>query len=166
MTARTPSQQGAYSRRKGHAAERAVCAWLRENGFPGAERSVRAGFRTGGAGGRSSADPGDIRDAGAIWSVKDVAESEAAWPTTMREWWNELAAMDPDAQVPRLIVHKRRGTADVGHWWCWLRLHTLLHLASASTTVDLGDPAEPVRMELGHVVPLLRAAGYGEPLAD
>jgi hypothetical protein len=153
--ARTPSQSGAYSRRKGVVAERDLCRWLRVNGFGQAERAVRTAVRTPE---RSVADPGDITGTGLLWSVKDCGTER------LRAWFGELDAMEAPAGVPRLLAQKRAGHADPAQWWCWMRLHTLLHLALASTAVDHDELPEPVRMELGHVVPLLRTAGWGDAM--
>jgi hypothetical protein len=157
---KTPSQRGAANRRKGASAELSVVKYLRTVGFGGAERAVRTGYRTST---RTAADPGDITGTiGIVWSIKDVATEQIA------KWFDELDRMDAHAGDVRLLVHKRRGHADPGRWWCWMRLHTLVHV--------LGEPGErrrcpvacgePVRMELGHVIPLLHAAGYGDAIED
>ena len=76
-----------------------------------------------------------------------------------------------------LLVHKRRGHADPARWWCWqwqsqyldLYLTWLEHAADdvpPHGELPLWIPRGteyPMRMELGHVVPLMRAAGYGDP---
>lgn len=158
--AKTPSQRGRANRNKGHQAERDLCKWLRVNGFPGAERAVRTGFRTLD---RTSADPGDVTGTpGVVWSVKDCAVEQLV------AWMAELDRMDdrdqPGGEPPvRLLVHKRRGHADPARWWCWLTLPNLHSLIAVPNGYD--HPPLPVRMELGHVVPLLRGAGYGSEVA-
>jgi hypothetical protein len=159
--AKTPSQRGRSNRNRGLNAERDLCKWLRVNGFPGAERAVRTGFRTLD---RTSADPGDVMGSpGIVWSVKDCAVEQRS------VWMAELEAMgDGDTEV-YLLVHKRRGHADPGKWWCWLTLGQLVDLAAPfrahlGVLPVTGPLAPPVRMELQHVVPLLRASGYGSPL--
>jgi hypothetical protein len=152
--ARTPAQRGAWSRNKGAKAERDLVAYLRQVGFGGAERAVRTGYRTTT---RTAADPGDLTGTpGIVWSVKDCAAEQVS------AWLDELDAMAADELDIRLLVHKRTGKADPGRWWCWMRLYTTQHLALASSRVDYGDFAYPVRMELGHVVVLLHHAGYGD----
>jgi hypothetical protein len=156
--AKTPSQRGRSNRNRGLNAERDLCKWLRTNGFPGAERAVRTGFRTVD---RTSADPGDVMGSpGIVWSVKDCAVEQRS------VWMAELEAMDDrpikaggDEPI-RLLVHKRRGHADPGKWWCWMRAHQMALL------LDDGDSSFvfPVRAELGDIVPLLRIAGYGDPI--
>lgn len=159
MTApRTPSQRGTANRRKGHVAERDVCRWLRTNGFPGAERAVRTGFR---ASDRASADPGDITGTpGVVWSVKDCAVESVA------KWMTELDDMDDrpgnagGAEPVRILLQKRRGHADPARWWCWVRAYQFVELADDAETAFVF----PVRAELAEIVMLLRAAGYGDPL--
>lgn len=148
---------GALSTNKGKVAERHLVRWLRENGFGGAERAVRTGYRIAT---RTAADPGDVTGTpGIIWSCKDAAtERLPAWLAEL----DAMAAADGDV---RLLVHKRKGHADPGEWWCWLRLSTLLALDGRATPA--GPWADvPVRMELGHVVPLLHAAGYGDAIDE
>src|SRR6476469_3650305 len=72
------SRLGAANRRRGAEAERKVAVWLRENGFPGAERAVRTAYT---AGGRTAVDPGDITGLPAIVvQVKDDASNAVeAW---------------------------------------------------------------------------------------
>jgi len=153
VSVRTPSQRARWSRNKGAIAERDLVKYLRTTGFGGAERAVRTGYRTAD---RVAADPGDITGTpGIVWSVKDSATEQ------LTKWLAELDAMEGD-DVVRLLVHKRVGKADPGRWWCWLRLQTLLALDGHER---MSIPYEaPVRMELGHVVPLLHAAGYGDPV--
>ena len=158
MTTKTRSQIGKMSRNKGAKAERDLVTYLRTVGFGGAERAVRTGYRTST---RTAADPGDITGTpGIVWSVKDVAVDDHI------KWLAELNAMHGRETDARLLVHKRSGKADPGRWWCWMRLHTLQHLAEATAGVDLAEWGPPVRMELRHVIPLLHAAGYGDAIED
>lgn len=160
MTAsKTRSQLGRMSRNKGAQAERDLVAWLRTVGFGGAERAIRTGYRTAT---RTAADPGDITGApGIVWSVKDAAVER------LDVWLAELDAMAADPSIPRtvddtvrLLVHKRAGKSDPARWWCWMRLQTLVPLVTLRYAVT--RDATPLRMELGHVIPLLRAVGYGD----
>jgi hypothetical protein len=157
MTAsiKTPSQRGAANRRKGASAELSVVKYLRTVGFGGAERAVRTGYRTST---RTAADPGDITGTpGIVWSIKDVATEQ------ITKWFDELDRMDARPGDVRLLVHKRRGYADPARWWCWAYLDTVLGL------VGDHEPAFdrfPIRMELGCAIPILRTAGYGDPIED
>lgn len=99
------SRRGAANRRRGHSAERAVAAWLRENGYPDAS-TTRA--RLGHDGTRQ---PGDVEAIpGLVISVKDVAKS--AWPT-----W-AVQAHDEARGKPWIVVRRTRGVADPGGWDC------------------------------------------------
>lgn len=151
------SARGTANRRRGHQAERDVARWLRVHGHPHAERAVRTGFR---AADRASADPGDIDGIpGVVISVKDCAAEQLA------KWLDELDAMVIGARATHgLLVHKRRGHADPGRWWCWLRVDDVVRLATeyeGGARYAVGG--HPVRMELGHVVALLAVAGWGDP---
>lgn len=158
--AKTRSQLGKMSRNKGAQAERDLVAYLRTAGFGGAERAVRTGYRTKD---RTSADPGDITGTpGIVWSVKDVAERTAQKPSVLAAWLDELDEMSGDDCDLRLLVHKRSGTADPARWWCWTHLGPLTNLNSRGAALV----SFPVRFELGHGIPLLRTAGYGDPTEE
>lgn len=152
----TASQRGAANRRRGLTAERDLCRWLRSNGFPQAERAVRTGFRTAD---RTSADPGDLTGTGLIvWSVKDCAVEQHA------KWRDELDVMlqavpcHPDQLG--LIVHKRRGHATPGAWWVWIQLQDLAHVIGLEHSYH---GPQWFRTTLDELIPLVRAAGYGDP---
>lgn len=163
------AQRGRANRNRGATAERDLCRWLRLNGYPDAERSVRTGYRTAA---RVLADQGDITGTGPIlWSVKDCARE------CIDAWFDELDDMSDNSQLGsaalRLLVVKRRGHADPGRWWLWqdqsqylqLYCNWLMREEKIFGWPPLWVPpntACPMRMELGHVVPLFRAAGYGE----
>lgn len=154
-SAKSRSQLGRMSRNKGAKAERDLVAYLRTVGFGGAERAVRTGYRTTD---RVSADPGDVTGLGPIIvSMKDCAVEELA------KWLAELDAMQGREFDVRLLIHKRSGKADPARWWCWMRTRILLRLIDESYFAA-GHYDAPVRMELGHVVPLLHEAGYGDPI--
>jgi len=154
---------GALSTNKGKVAERDLVKYLRTVGFPAAERAVRTGYRVAE---RTAADPGDVTGTpGIIWSCKDVAVTKANKPSVFEDWFAELDAMDGGPDAVRLLVHKRAGYADPGRWWCWMRLPTLLWFVGPHSWGQ-DFPGHPVRMELGHVIPLLHAAGYGDVTAD
>jgi len=151
--ARTPQQVGASNRRRGATAERAVAAYLRTHGWPHAERAIRTGFRTAE---RTGADPGDLTGTpGICWQItdRDDLEQDAVLTRRMADTTEQATAARADLG---LLVHRRRGHADPGRWWCWM------DLAAASLLLD-GATFGPqlVRMELGDVVALLRLRGYG-----
>lgn len=162
MTAATPetgrdahSARGRANRRKGADAERAVARWLRANGFPGAERAVRAAYV---GSDRVIPDPGDLTGTpGIVWQVKDCRREQIS------TWLYETEKQRVDARADHgMLIQRRPGKADVGKWWCWLPLAKLLDLAAEEHLFgdkELGE--HPVRLELGDVARLLRIRAYG-----
>lgn len=149
------SRRAAANNRRGKTAEQTLVRWLRGNGFPHAERTVRTGHRVGG---RARADEGDVTGTpGVVWSVKDCATER------IPEWFTELDAMSGPRGCVRLLVVKRRGYADPGRWWVWLRLADLEALTD-------GCPGEAgtatVRLDIAAVVVLLRTVGHGTQLGE
>ncbi len=95
---------GRANRRRGHDAERAVVAYLRQ-WFPDAHttrsRLGHDGFSA----------PGDVvGPVGLVIEVKDVAAS--AWPT----WCRQAEAEASDR--PWVVIRRERGVVDVGAWPC------------------------------------------------
>ncbi|WP_394360706.1 hypothetical protein [Amycolatopsis sp. SB7-3] len=67
-----------------------------------------------------------------------------------------------------VLVQRRDGKSDPGDWWVWLPagdLAALIETARDPEIVQVTDPRHtmPVRLELADLLPLLHAAGYGEP---
>lgn len=160
--ARSRSQIAKANNRKGKERERNVAKYLQVNGFPGAERAVRAGYRSSS---RTSPDQGDITGTpGIAWQVKDTAE---------REWWRIPRFMqDTQAQAKAanadfgILVVRRPGHSYPGEWWAHMYFIDLACLvAGVAQLVDVTARSLwfPVRYELQDVIPLLRAAGYGTP---
>lgn len=143
----------------GKQTEQMVARWLREHGFPHAERTVRTGYRTTA---RTLADSGDIDGCpGLCWQVKSLRpadRAERAVPEWMAETDDQRTAVRADVGV---LIVRRWGTTDVGRWWCFLRLGTVLALHGSAAP---GHGDTPVRMELRHAVAWLRLLGYGEPI--
>lgn len=154
MTTRTRSEIGRANARKGKDTERKVAGYLRDVGFPGAERAVRTGYRTAA---RDVADPGDITGTpGIVWQVKDCAREQ------IDDWLSEAEdqAVATGADLGVLVV-RRRGHADPARWWAWLTLNDVGLLLPGRQLIPLRQARFPVRMELGHLVPMLHTAGYG-----
>jgi len=93
-------------RAKGTAAETAVVRYLRESGFPYAERRALHG----------SADKGDITGCGpVVFEVKNHKSMDlAGWIAELKE---EVANADADQGV---VVAKKRGTTDPHEWYAVL----------------------------------------------
>jgi hypothetical protein len=106
------------SKAKGSAAERAVVEYLREHGFPHAERRIAG----------SAADRGDITGViGVVVEVKNQARTELGdWVTGVR-----LKVANAGAALG-FCWHKRRGHGSPGDWYVTMDGATvvaLLHLA-------------------------------------
>ncbi|WP_017972504.1 hypothetical protein [Actinopolyspora halophila] len=155
MSARTRSDIGRSNARRGKDAERRVANYLREHGFPHAERAVRTGYATDE---RTVADPGDLTGTpGLVWQVKDAQREQIA------QWWHETDQQgDPVGIDLALLVVRRRGHADEGRWWVWLPIVDFTWLATGSYEPRSLSRERLLRLELGDLVPLLHAAGYGE----
>lgn len=149
------SLRGKAANRKGKTTERDVANYLRTVGWPNAGRSRTTGYRTST---REEADKGDVKGTpGLAWQVKSSpTEQLAKW---MAEAEDQAVAAGADYGV---LVHRRAGKSDPARWWAWITVGDLVSLAGGSMRMYEGASArEPVRMELGHLVPLLIAAGYG-----
>lgn len=106
---------GRASKAKGSAAERAVVAWLRENGFQYAERGLAG----------ATNDTGDIVGVipGLCIEVKNQARLDlAGW---IDELELEMANLDAWSGV---LIHKKRGTTDVGEWYATMPARIWLEL--------------------------------------
>lgn len=156
--------RGRANSEKGKRSERDLVAWLRLNGYPGAERTVRTGYRSPA---RQRRDTGDIDGTpGLVWQVKDV--NERTWsqiPGWMIETEHQRAAARCDIGI---LVVKRHGHADPGEWWAWLPLSALVtHTMTTDTIAAYFMPVEasvydvPVRLALADLAPILRTLGYG-----
>jgi hypothetical protein len=111
---RTSAQQGAANRAKGARAELLVVKWLRDNGWPGAERSISTGHRSTV---RERADLGDITGTpGIAWQVTDNSKLDqpAVFARRLADTETQRAAADADFGF---LIQRRRGTADAGRWW-------------------------------------------------
>ena len=99
---------------KGTAAETAVVKYLREHGFPYAERRALHG----------TADKGDITGCGPIvFEVKNHAKMDLAG------WIKELEAEMVNAKVDTgAVIAKKRGTTNPGEWYAILPTRVLIGL--------------------------------------
>lgn len=101
-------------RQKGTAAETAVVNYLKEHGFPYAERRALHG----------TADKGDITGCGpVVFEVKNHKTLDLAG------WIKELEAetVNADANVGA-VVAKKRGTTDPGQWYAVMPFEWLVWL--------------------------------------
>jgi hypothetical protein len=141
----TAEARGKSNRRRGLDCERALARYLQTQGWPSARRAVVTGDG-------QRPDPGDLAGLpGIIVSVKDTEVER------VDKWMIDLDAMATDDPAAlRLLVVKRRRYRPAG-WWVHMRLADLLALRDAPNRPEDGTV---VRLELGDLLPLLRAAGY------
>lgn len=146
--------------------EQRLARYFRAEGWTGAERAVRTGFRIAD---RTVADTGDLTGMPGLCvqskSLRPATRAEVAVPTWLRETEAQRVA---GRAVLGLLVVRRWGTTDVGRWWCFLDLEELHALQSGQLgTVGVGGwnapdyQPTPVRLELRDVVTILRAQGWG-----
>lgn len=154
--------------RRGKTTEQAVARWLRDHGFPGAERTVRTGYRQAT---RELTDAGDLDLApGLVAQVKTLRPAnrmERAIPDWIAATEQQRRAAHADVA---LLIVRRDGTGDVGEWWAWLMLVALECLRSGDN-LCLDDPdswtlddVTPLRLQVADAARLLRTSGYGTPL--
>ncbi|WP_103339896.1 hypothetical protein [Amycolatopsis sp. CA-126428] len=159
----TRADIGRASNRRGKTAEQAVARWLREHGWPDAQRTVRTGWRVGD---RQSRDRGDIDGTPRIaWQVKTSSSD-----FTDNQVGKVLAAAADQAVASGadygIAVERRAGKSDPGHWLAWLTagdLHAIIETARDPDVLAVAEPRleVPVRLLLCDLAPLLHAAGYG-----
>lgn len=101
-------------RAKGTAAETAVVRYLREHGFPYAERRALHG----------TSDKGDITGCGpVVFEVKNHKTIDLAG------WLKELDVEMQNADVNYgAVIAKKRGTTDPGEWYAVMPLYRLIDL--------------------------------------
>ncbi len=144
----TASSRGRANRRKGHDTERAVARYLQTVGFGGAQRAVR----------NTQPDPLDLTGIpGTVWSIKNVSATPQIG-TLLAQAEN---ARDRQGAELAILVIRRHRHAQPARWWAWI---TYSSLTRAVTGHRCGaGSATPTCFELGELVPLLHAAGYGDP---
>lgn len=144
------------SKQRGTAAETACVRWLRENGFPWADRQPLRGNR----------DAGDLTIApGLIAEVKSHKSAATGQPGHKQlETWLEqtdIETLNAGAEHGVLIV-KRAGTTNVGMWWAHMRLGAFLKLLGCPQSIS--NPNDPVHTSVASMAAILRARGYGQEL--
>jgi hypothetical protein len=155
----TPARTTNRPRKIGTATETAVVRFLRDNGWPHAERRSLKG----------TADQGDITGTpGLVWEVKGGEAARTASDLKIAAWLEETDTerVNAGADAGVLVVQRRRvGAANAGRWWAVVRLGDVLALSDPSTPPAL-RVTWPVRMYLADVCTLLHAAGYGAPAPE
>lgn len=140
---------------RGKRAERDLVRWLRNNGWPHAERTVATGHKTPG---RERPDTGDITGTpGICWQVTDRADLEEPAQLGRRLAATEQQRAAAGAAVG-VLVGKRRGCGDPGRWHAWLPLYQI----SVPWTAMQPPWSHPIRLQVAHLVEILHACGYGD----
>lgn len=97
------------SKNRGTAWETAVVKYLRENGFPGAERRALSG----------SNDKGDITVCpGIIAECKDWADYGDG---DVADWWKQTATERKNANAAIGLLVVKRAYRPTGMAWCWMQ---------------------------------------------
>lgn len=162
MVKRTP-------RKIGTDAEVGVVAYLRDNGFPNAERRALRGVH----------DAGDITGTpGVAWEIKGGDQARTAGDLLIIAWLEqtEIERVSAGAEIGVLVVQRAGfGNPRAGKWWAIVPALTLARLYDdlrPSTLIPTDErlvqyPITPARLLLGDLVGILRSAGYGDaPLLD
>ena len=139
----------------GTAAETATVRWLRDNGFPWADRQPLRGNRDAGD---IAVCPGVIAEVKAHKTAGKGQPGDAELAVWMAQ--TEKERIHAGAGIALLVV-KRTGTTNPGKWWCYLHLATVSSLLGVRPVVAWPDTAR-VCMSLASAVALLRHAGWGE----
>lgn len=145
------------SKDKGTAAETAVVRWLRNNGYPTAERRALTGNQ----------DQGDIlAGPGLIFEVKSRkggAGYGQPGPAELSAWMGQAAAEKHHARADLCpLIVKRVGTSDVGRWFAYVTSAEMAFLLDSGLDVRIG--VAPVCMAVADLVVILRTVGFGDAL--
>lgn len=146
------------SRNIGTAAESAVVKVLRANGWGNAERPALRG---------AGRDQGDVTGCpGIVFEVKAGKMYATLGPAVVAEALRqtEVERVNAAADVGILVIARRGRLAP--HWWAVVPLSSLADLVGCCADhnrTPFDDPT-PVWLELGDLLPILRRAGYGDPL--
>lgn len=154
----------AKSTNVGKDTEQRVARWLRGNGFPHAERTVRTGYRTTT---RTLDDAGDITGVpGLTIQCKSLRPTDRA-ERAVAGWLLEVEHQRVTAKADLgLLVVRRWGTTDVGRWWAFYDVVDLIQASDGLVAALPADVVMPVRLEMRHAVTLLSSWGYGDGLAE
>ena len=102
------------AKQKGTAAETAVVKYLKEKGYKNCERRSLSGIH----------DRGDIAGINSVViEVKNHARME------LSQWISELLTeIKNDKAETGVVIHKKRGTTDVGEWYATMPVHIWVEL--------------------------------------
>jgi hypothetical protein len=144
--------------------ESAIVEYLRDHGYPFAERRSLRGTN----------DQGDVTGLGPglVIECKGGHAAEAASDAQIAAWLRETEVERQNAKADvGVLVTKRKGygRANAGLWWAHMTLGTAYQLIHQAIDCDSGWPpmhdSIPIRLHLRDAVTLLRSAGYGDPIS-
>jgi hypothetical protein len=115
--------------------ESAIVGWLKQHGWPFAHRRTQKG----------SPDEGDVCLSERIPFTIEAKNSRrtterAAIGTWLRELETEVTNVGDEAGA---VIHKRRGTTDVGEYVAIMPVKYLNHLLTLAYESELGIPSSP-----------------------
>ncbi len=147
MTARRPKDIGT-------AAETAVVNYLRENGWPSAERRALHG----------NTDLGDVTGTpGLVWEVKGGDAAKTASDRQILDWLDETEAERANDRAAFGLLITARYRKSTGDWWAHLFADMLARLAgSQDSEVSETSMGIPVRLLLRDACRMLRESGWGD----
>jgi hypothetical protein len=139
------------SKQVGTATETAVVRYLRENGWPGAERRALRGHL----------DAGDLTGTpGLAWSVKGGAYAHHPSDRQIDEWLDELETQREHAGADHgILVTRRYRIGNPGRWWAWAHTYTVATLLGGARHHPDDDGWMVTHLE--QAVRIIRVAGYG-----
>jgi hypothetical protein len=140
------------SRDKGIRAELDLARFLRDHGYPDAERSVRAGFNNGL---RKSPDEGDIRGTPYTWQIKHYAGGLSH--TEVDSFLADAEQQSIAARTVMAVLVERVERKPVELWVCHITAAALAEQLGATNTNPFVSGV-PVSLRLGDLLPILRAA--------
>jgi hypothetical protein len=142
----------------GTRAETAVVRAARAHGFPYADRIA----------GHGRDDVGDVRLCeGVVVEIKGGDAARGAADGLISRWLDETERerVNAGAAVGLLVVQRAGvGPVNADRWWAWWRLGWITRLSGQVEGFAPG-PHVAVRCTFGEALTILRAAGYGRPLA-
>ena len=138
------------SKQKGTAFETAVVGFLRDNGFPYAERAPLSGNK----------DRGDITGTpGLAWEVKGGTTAKTASDSLIHGWVVEASVEAANARAEYGFLIVQRAQQNPRNWWACLFAGDLARMLGAPEETH---PAVPVRMRLVDLCHLLRITGWAD----
>lgn len=160
MTAVDPvrAARGRSASSRGKSYERQFAAWLREHGWPDADRAVVTGWK---AAQRGQTDPGDIVGCpDLVWDVK--SRSVALTPVETASMLAAVSVMREGEAARYGFLVERVHRRPIGEWRAWSGVGQLAALVTGDERwVPLPYAATSILVR--DLVALLHVRGFGQP---